>query len=97
MKSLKYLLGVLTITLVLGSCAKEEKKPVEETPKVQKSYKVPPFSGNASYEYVEKQVAFGPRVPNSDAHKACAAWLVNTMKSFNWEVIEQEFVMLVNW
>lgn len=92
MKSLQYLLGFLMITIVLTSCEKEDKKPVEETPKVQKSYKVPPFSGQPSYEFVEKQVAFGPRVPNSEAHKACASWIVNTMKSYNWEVIEQKFV-----
>jgi glutaminyl-peptide cyclotransferase len=92
MKSLKYFLSALSLILVLSACTKEEEKP--NTPPVveQKSYRVPAFLGNASFEYVEKQVAFGPRVPNSDAHKACAAWIVNTLKSFNWEVIEQEFV-----
>ena len=30
---------------------------------------VPEFNADSAYTYVEKQVAFGPRVPNSEAHK----------------------------
>ena len=29
------------------------------------------FSADSAYSYVKRQVDFGPRVPGSDAHKAC--------------------------
>ncbi len=34
------------------------------------------FSADSAYSYVERQVSFGPRVPGSEAHKACHEWLV---------------------
>lgn len=37
------------------------------------------FSADSAYSYVERQVAFGPRVPGSDAHKACSQWLVEQL------------------
>jgi glutaminyl-peptide cyclotransferase len=35
----------------------------------------PAFDGEAALELVEKQVAFGPRVPNTDAHRRTLAFL----------------------
>lgn len=52
---------------------------------------VPPFSRDSAYNFVEKQVAFGPRVPNSTAHDSCRMFLVNTLQRFGAEVIEQKF------
>ncbi|MBL7825080.1 MAG: M28 family peptidase [Saprospiraceae bacterium] len=52
---------------------------------------VPNFSGDSAFAYVKKQVDFGPRVPGTAAHKACAAWLVESFKGFGMTVIEQPF------
>lgn len=57
-----------------------------------KKYDVPKFERDSALAYVAKQVSFGPRVPNSDAHKACKDWLVGKLESFGAEVIEQDFV-----
>jgi glutaminyl-peptide cyclotransferase len=35
----------------------------------------PPFNADTAYAYVARQVAFGPRVPNSAAHRQCGDWL----------------------
>jgi hypothetical protein len=43
--------------------------------------KVPPFNADSSYHYIEKQISFGPRVPNSDAHAKCATWLIKNLKN----------------
>jgi len=51
---------------------------------------VPSFSADSAYRFVEEQVNFGPRVPNTDAHKACADYLVNTLESYGAVVIEQK-------
>jgi hypothetical protein len=39
------------------------------------STNAPAFDADSACAYVERQVAFGPRVPNSEAHKKCAAYL----------------------
>jgi glutaminyl-peptide cyclotransferase len=34
-----------------------------------------PFDGQAALRYVEEQVAFGPRVPNTEAHRRAGDWI----------------------
>jgi len=42
--------------------------------------KVPAFSADTAYAYTEKQVSFGPRIPNTPAQKKCADWLIQILK-----------------
>ena len=44
--------------------------------------KIPAFNADSAYYYVEKQVAFGPRVPNSQAHREAGQWLGATLDNF---------------
>ena len=53
--------------------------------------KVPKFEQDSAYAHIQKQVSFGPRVPNMEGHKACKAWLVSKLKSYKATVIEQDF------
>lgn len=43
---------------------------------------VPTFNKDSAYYYVEKQVSFGPRVPNTQAHRECGDWLHETLGRF---------------
>jgi len=52
---------------------------------------VPKFDKGSAYDFVAKQVEFGPRVPNSEAHKACGKWMADQLRSFDARVIEQTF------
>ena len=45
----------------------------------------PSFSSDSAYAYIERQMAFGPRVPNSNAHMQCAVWLIEQLKAFGAE------------
>jgi len=54
--------------------------------------KIPKFEGKNAKAHVAKQVSFGPRIPNTEGHKACKEWLVSKFKSFGLKVIEQDFV-----
>jgi len=49
----------------------------------------PDFNSDSAYKFIENQVNFGPRVPNSIAHSKCAEYLVNKMKNYKAEVIIQ--------
>lgn len=40
----------------------------------------PVFDADSAYAYVAEQVAFGPRVPNSEAHKKCASYLATELE-----------------
>jgi len=52
---------------------------------------VPTFNPDSAYQFVADQVAFGPRVPSTEAHKKCAQYFVNKLKSYGCTVIEQNF------
>lgn len=49
----------------------------------------PAFSSDSAYSYVARQVSFGPRVPGTESHEACAQWLVSSLErmgaSVEWQ------------
>lgn len=51
---------------------------------------VPVFSADSAYQYIADQVAFGPRVPNTDPHRACAEYLVSSLQRTGAVVTEQK-------
>jgi len=51
----------------------------------------PDFDGARAFDYLVAQCDFGPRFPNSDAHRECAAWLTKTLDSFAGNVERQDF------
>ncbi|MDG1850131.1 MAG: M28 family peptidase [Flavobacteriales bacterium] len=79
----------IILVCLIWSCGNKSKikKQAEPTKKV---VKVPSFNEDSAYNYIEKQVAFGPRVPNSEAHEACGHYLIETLKSFSDTLIVQE-------
>lgn len=79
---MKRLFCLLVPALLLASCAK-------------KSVTVdrPPFSADSAYAYVEQQLAFGPRVPNSQGHLRCASWLIQQLQVFGADVTLQKGTM----
>ena len=49
------------------------------------------FNADSAYSYVARQVAFGPRVPNTPAHRECADWIAATLRARGLSVTEQHF------
>ncbi len=52
---------------------------------------VPKFERDSAFDFVAKQVAFGPRVPNSEAQKRCKDWFVTKFTAYGLKVTEQPF------
>jgi glutaminyl-peptide cyclotransferase len=52
---------------------------------------VPKFERDSAYAFVAKQVSFGPRVPNTEAHRQCRQWLADQFRAYGAKVIEQNF------
>jgi hypothetical protein len=53
----------------------------------------PGFDADSAYAYVENQVNFGPRTPNSEAHRRCGDYLIGELKRFGAEVFVQEMTL----
>ncbi|MEQ8926486.1 MAG: M28 family peptidase [Fulvivirga sp.] len=88
MKNLYFLASIAFIAL-FTSCGNNKSK--QESKEQPKEVFVPQFNSDSAYAYVKKQVEFGPRVPNSKNHTETGNYLIEKLKSFNWEVQEQNF------
>lgn len=49
----------------------------------------PVFNADSAYCFVEKQVQFGPRVPNTEAHRKCGDYLAEKLEHFGAKVHQQ--------
>lgn len=68
-----------------------EAAPTDETAKtVEPAAIVPIFDADSAYSFVERQVAFGPRVPGTATHRKCGNWLVEKLRSYGAEVLTQD-------
>jgi hypothetical protein len=82
-------------TLLLFSIAAigcKNDTPTSPTPEPElQPVAVPKFERDSAFAFVAKQVSYGPRVPNSDAHKRCKDWLVGQFTAYGLKVTEQPF------
>lgn len=51
------------------------------------------FDANNAYKHIEKQLSFGPRVPNSPAANNCKQFLVEELKKYTNDVSTQDFTL----
>ncbi|MGK7396021.1 MAG: M28 family peptidase [Candidatus Cyclobacteriaceae bacterium M3_2C_046] len=52
---------------------------------------IPSFNSDSAYSFIEKQLSFGPRVPNLSSHQNCADFLVRKLADYGADVTVQEF------
>ncbi len=57
---------------------------------------LPRFDGRRAMDYLEKQVAFGPRNPGSSGHQRCKNYLLKTLRGFTPHIQEQSFIYYDN-
>jgi glutaminyl-peptide cyclotransferase len=53
--------------------------------------KLPTFKASVAYQFIEKQIGFGPRVPNTPAHRLCGEYLQHQLAELGGEVHVQRF------
>jgi len=76
---------------LLTACPSEKPAEVTTPPAATQARPAPAFNADSAYAFTAKQVAFGPRVPNTKAHVACGNYLVAKLKQFGMSVREQPF------
>ena len=84
--------------LILGfmiSCGDDSSSTAEKLSEVavEPDLPIPDFSADSAYAFIEKQLAFGSRVPNTGSHLACAQWLSDKLESYGAKVIRQAAVV----
>jgi glutaminyl-peptide cyclotransferase len=88
------LFAFIFLALFIVSCNNEPKTAnnKQQTAPPPPPYKQvsPNFNADSAYYFVNKQVEFGPRVTNSEAHKKCGDWMVKELKKYTDNVIEQK-------
>lgn len=80
----------LGLLMFLFSCSKVGKTNQTDNLDKKTDVEIPAFSVDSAFAFIQKQVDFGPRVPNTKAHQDCANFLAEKLKSFQAEVIVQE-------
>ena len=75
------LLGLLVTILFFSACGSSNKNRQESDTENQPLVKAPDFNADSAYLYVKKQVDFGPRVPNTAAHRSCGDYLAKQLES----------------
>lgn len=88
---------ILGMTLTMAGCSakagngnSDSTKPFENEFERSHMESRTKFNADSAYAYVEKQVNFGPRVPNTDAHRETGDWLVAELSRHGAKVIEQK-------
>jgi hypothetical protein len=79
-------LSLTATILLLISCApkKATDKPIGEV-------SVPKFQADSAFALLQKQVSFGPRIPNTPAHRAAGDFIVSRLKSLGAVTTIQQF------
>ncbi|MBN2746036.1 MAG: M28 family peptidase [Bacteroidales bacterium] len=91
-QKIKIITSMVLVGILFWACENQPAKP-KTISSSQKTAVItmPDFNADSAYVYVEAQVAFGPRVPGTEAHQACANWLIKKLESFGGNVTVQDF------
>jgi hypothetical protein len=76
-------------SLILWSCGSDKVSDKSPEPIIYKA--VPEFSADSAYSFIQQQVDFGPRVPNTEGHRKTRDWLIQKFEDFGLEVQTQDF------
>lgn len=88
------LIAILLLSIIIALLPRlncSAPKPAAPVIVQQPSVPVPNFNGDSAFAYIKSQVDFGPRIPGSAEHKACAKWIVDQFNKAGLTVVEQPF------
>lgn len=81
---IKYFM-ISLVAVAMGACGNAQNSATSDAATDADAARTMEFDADSAYAYVAAQTAFGPRVPNTDAHARCGAWLVGKLKEFGAE------------
>ena len=78
--------SILVLLLLCVSCVKQQQSSTTNS-------QFSTFSADSAYTYIAQQLAFGARVPGTQAHEACGDWLLNELARHGAQVKNQHGTM----
>jgi len=87
---MSYRSPLIISTLLIIGCSTEPQQKTKPVSKPKVKIEVTTFNADSAYEFVAKQVSFGPRVISSKGWENCAIWLEKKLKTYTPTVIVQE-------
>ncbi len=97
MKNRETILNLIRRGLMVGSlfivvwACKDADKTTTEDKKPKRVVTVPDFNADSAYQFVQEQVDFGPRIPNTGAHVAAGNQIIARLESYGAKVKIQSF------
>lgn len=88
-----FLFLVMINSMLFTQCdCNKPKPPVTDSThhQVTTTITAPAFNADTAFVFVKKQVAFGPRIPNTAAQTKCATWLEKKLKAYCSNVVVQK-------
>ncbi len=82
MKLAFWFLAITVVALTACTSCNNNPPATTNTKTAVKPIAVPSFNADSCYKYVQAQVNFGPRVPNSKAHIKCGDYLIAFFKKY---------------
>lgn len=84
---------ILTVLFVAISCGgrKGTTATVTASKNTEPTITTVEFCADSAFSFIRKQTSFGPRVPNTEAHLKCSAWLTTQLSHFGAQTYVQGF------
>ena len=91
MKIKHLFIAPILLLALTGVVACGNSKKADDTQAAEKKVviKAPAFDADSAFAYVKAQTDFGPRVPNTQAHKNCGEYLAKQLEKFGAKVYNQ--------
>lgn len=89
MKTKIVFLTTAFIALSFLSCSSAGKNETAEPAAIKPRSTSVKFNADTAMRYLARQVEFGPRVPDTPAHKECADWLTNQLRAMGARVTSE--------
>ena len=90
MKPKYILISLFALILVTAGCEQPQNASRKKT-QTRTVVTVPQVTADSAFSYVSTQGACGPRLPGTEAHRVCAAWMSNKLNNYADTVIQQRF------
>lgn len=90
-KFLKYILLATIASIFMISCSNSGKDGNQEMIASDKKVVFPTFNADSAYAFVQEQVDFGPRIPNTPEHEKAGDKIIERLKAYGAEVKVQSF------
>lgn len=85
----KLTIVALLAAAITTSCQQQQSASTTEETSSSQVLVSPNFDADSAFAFVKAQVDFGPRIPSTEAHARCAAYLLASFKKYGAEVSEQ--------